>query len=82
MDLNDQTSQEVLKNLKIEFGPNKAVFIKTDITIMKEVEEAFQKTIDYFGSIDILINNAGIINGANWRTEILVNVVSNAKTTI
>lgn len=37
----------------------KAVVIKTDVTKSKEVEEMVKKTLDEFGKIDVLVNNAG-----------------------
>lgn len=37
---------------------------------------AFEKTAKQFENIDILINNAGILNDAVWEKEILINIVS------
>ncbi len=39
----------------------KAIAVETDVTDSKEVEQMVQQTIEGFGKIDILINNAGII---------------------
>lgn len=39
-----------------------AIFVKADITKPKEVEHLFKETIDSFGTVDILINNAGAHN--------------------
>jgi NAD(P)-dependent dehydrogenase (short-subunit alcohol dehydrogenase family) len=43
------------------------------------VAEAFKKTKDTFGTIDIVINNAGVIGEDKWEAEIEVNVVRNKK---
>lgn len=40
--------------------------------------DAFLATADKFGSIDILINNAGILNDGEWEDEIDINIVSDA----
>lgn len=40
------------------------------------VTAAFEETIKQFKNIDILINNAGILNDAVWEKEILINIVS------
>lgn len=40
------------------------------------ISEAFKKTIDVFKNLDILINNAGVLNDAIWEKEIEVNFVS------
>lgn len=37
---------------------------------------AFKETIKKFKNVDILINNAGILNDAIWEKELLINVVS------
>lgn len=37
---------------------------------------AFQNTVDRFGRLDIVINNAGINNEKNWEKTIEVNLVS------
>lgn len=38
--------------------------------------DAFLETIKIFENVDILINNAGILNDAIWEKEILINIVS------
>lgn len=42
-----------------------------------EFIEAFQTTIATFGHIDIVINNAGLMNDRFWELEVDINVVSN-----
>ncbi len=46
---------------------NPAVFLSLD---------AFQSTVEKFGRLDIVINNAGINNEKNWEKTIEVNLVS------
>jgi len=41
------------------------------------VAEAFKKTKETFGTIDIVINNAGIVGEDRWEAAIEVNVVRN-----
>lgn len=40
-------------------GAGKVAFQKTDITSMEEIKQLVTKTIESFGSIDMLVNNAG-----------------------
>lgn len=56
-DLLDE-GQSVADQINNEGG--KALFFKVNLTEEKEVESFIQKTIDAFGKIDILINNAGV----------------------
>ncbi|KAL8792662.1 MAG: hypothetical protein Q9195_004722 [Heterodermia aff. obscurata] len=41
------------------YGEGKAVFIKTDATVAKEVEELVRKAVEVGGRLDVMINNAG-----------------------
>lgn len=37
--------------------------------------DAFHNTVDMFGRLDIVINNAGINNEKNWEKTIEINLV-------
>lgn len=43
-------------------------FKKTDITFVPDVQELIQETISRFGKLDILINNAGVMDGGGNAT--------------
>ena len=42
--------------------------------------DAFQRTVDMFGRLDIVINNAGINNEKNWEKTIDINLVRHTHT--
>lgn len=46
----------------IEAAGGRALPVETDIRFEENVEEAVAKTVDHFGGIDILVNNASAIN--------------------
>lgn len=48
-----------LQALATELAPTELLIVPTDITDPQQVESLFQKTTDYFGQIDILVNAAG-----------------------
>lgn len=51
-----------------------AVFIQTDTAEETQVRAAVQETVDTFGALDILINNAGLgADHASWEKVIRVN---------
>jgi 3-oxoacyl-[acyl-carrier protein] reductase len=54
-----ETAEEISKK------GGKALFIKCDILENRQIQAAVAKTIETFGKIDILINNAGSILGSN-----------------
>jgi len=58
-DVDIEAAKEVVKN--IENGGGKAIAIKTDVSNRQEVEELTKATIDKFGKIDVLVNNAGVL---------------------
>lgn len=57
-DINDAGGEETVAAIKADGG--EAIFVHTDVTIASEVEHLIRVTMDTFGKIDILFNNAGI----------------------
>jgi len=45
---------------EIEKLGRKSLFVKTDVSSQKDVDNLVKKTLEKFGKIDILVNNAGI----------------------
>lgn len=68
---------------EIESMGGKALFVRTDVTNYDDIGEMVRKTIDEFGGIDILVNNAAVWNiklfkdtePKDWMREISINVV-------
>ncbi|XP_021926727.1 15-hydroxyprostaglandin dehydrogenase [NAD(+)]-like isoform X2 [Zootermopsis nevadensis] len=63
-----------IQELEKEFGKDRAIFIKTDVSKEEEVEEAFKETIKMFGNLDIVVNNAGLCNEKKWKYVVSVNL--------
>jgi 3-oxoacyl-[acyl-carrier protein] reductase len=57
-DINEDSLNSAVK--EIEALGRKAIAVKMDVSSLKDCEEMVKKTIDAFGKVDILINNAGI----------------------
>lgn len=57
-DINLEECQKVVEEIK-KIGSD-GLAIKCDVTNKKEVEEMIKKTIEKFGKVDVLVNNAGI----------------------
>lgn len=56
-------SEDELMKLKdkIEDDGGKALVVKTDVTKPADFEKAVSQTLDKYGSIDVLVNNAGLM---------------------
>lgn len=81
-DVDEKSCEEVVAEIK-KFGGN-SVAIKCDVSQKTEVDDLIKKTIEKFGKLDILANNAGIypykpfmdLTEADWDKVIDVNLKS------
>jgi 3-oxoacyl-[acyl-carrier protein] reductase len=64
-DLNLEATQEVAAKLG---GPDVAAVARCDVTSAAEMEALVTGAVDTFGSLDIMVNNAGITRDATMRT--------------
>ncbi|MCD2138546.1 SDR family NAD(P)-dependent oxidoreductase [Salinicoccus halitifaciens] len=65
VDLDESKGQEVVSEL--EGKGYEAVFVQADVTSEEDAKNVFAKTIEKFGRVDVLFNNAGI--GASKPTH-------------
>lgn len=73
-DINTEAGEQLAQRLGEKHGKDKVVFCECDVTDYPQYEESFQTTISEFGNIDIVINNAGIMNDRFWELEVDVNL--------
>ena len=64
-DINEKGMRETADEIS-KYG-SEVLLIKTDISKQKDVENLVKKTLDRFGRVDILINNAGVGMSAELR---------------
>ncbi|XP_078417693.1 15-hydroxyprostaglandin dehydrogenase [NAD(+)] isoform X2 [Cetorhinus maximus] len=76
VDLNRSTGEACKKALDGEFDATHSAFIACDVGSEDQLKCAFKKTLDLFGSLDIVCNNAGVNNENNWEQTINVNLTS------
>ncbi|KAM9476930.1 15-hydroxyprostaglandin dehydrogenase [NAD(+)] [Clarias gariepinus] len=81
VDLNQAVGEECKKELDEQYGQDNCIFIQCDVTDGGRLKEAFKSTVERFGKLDIVINNAGINNEKNWEKTIEVNLTSVIKGT-
>jgi NAD(P)-dependent dehydrogenase (short-subunit alcohol dehydrogenase family) len=79
-ELNPDTGPETAKEIETKGG--EALFIETDVKNRISVEAMIEKTVERFGRLDFLMNNAGIVRWGpaesvtekDWREVIDVNL--------
>lgn len=78
----DATGGQQAASLIIENGGH-AIFAKTDVTKQSDVQNMVKKTLEKYGKIDILYNNAGVegpakpvveVSGDEWNRTIAINL--------
>lgn len=74
LDVNETTGKSLKEALDKQYGPERTVFLKCDVESEEQVKAAFQKTVETFGGIDIVCNNAGILNEGEWEKTVSVNL--------
>ena len=62
-DIDVNQAQRVVDELQAA-GSSKVLFVKTDVGDRSQVQDMAERTLEAFGQIDILINNAGWTNNA------------------
>lgn len=76
-DMNEEKGEALAKELG-----DSTIFVKTNVTNESEVENMVNKTVETFGKLDILFNNAGIgdlhptdeLSFEHWQRTISVNL--------
>lgn len=74
-DLDSDAGENASDELGRMFGKERVLFCHCDVTDYVQFEEAFQTTINEFDRLDIVINNAEIMNDKFWELEVDVNLV-------
>jgi len=87
LDLNLEWAEVTVAMISKEFGKDKAIALKVDVTQEDECKRAVEATLKNFGQLDILVNNVGIggpegtaveVDPVKWAKGLEVNVTSMA----
>ncbi|GAA6232101.1 15-hydroxyprostaglandin dehydrogenase [NAD(+)]-like [Lates japonicus] len=81
LDVNETAGKSLKEALDKQYGQERTLFLNCDVESEEQIKAAFQKTVETFGGIDILCNNAGILNENEWERSISINLVGVIKVT-
>ncbi|KAJ3648867.1 hypothetical protein Zmor_020636 [Zophobas morio] len=73
-DVREEDGEKAAEEFNETFGEDRAFFLKCDVTKEGELENLFECCMDKYQAIDIVINNAGLLQDKYWSLEIDVNV--------
>lgn len=65
-DVNEQDAVALVE--KINSSGGEAIFVQADVSQHEQVEQLVSKTVDKYGQLDVLVNNAGIGNKTLVKT--------------
>ncbi|HHX77899.1 MAG TPA: SDR family oxidoreductase, partial [Firmicutes bacterium] len=87
-DINLEGAKAVVQEIEAKGGT--AIAVKTDITSQADVENLVDTAVETFGTVDVLVNNAGImdnmepagdITDSKWEQVFAVNITGVMRTT-
>ncbi|KAB0792276.1 hypothetical protein PPYR_14235 [Photinus pyralis] len=73
VDINVKKGKESTALLQSEFGPLKVLFLEADVSKKAEVRDAFRESVEHWGHLDLVINDAGMVSEQNWEPALLTN---------
>ncbi|XP_002737713.1 15-hydroxyprostaglandin dehydrogenase [NAD(+)]-like [Saccoglossus kowalevskii] len=76
VDINEKKGQETLSSLKDKHGAGRIQFWKCDVRNTDELEGAFKDCLGQYGQLDIVCNNAGILNEYTRKLMIDINLTA------
>ncbi|XP_060698980.1 15-hydroxyprostaglandin dehydrogenase [NAD(+)]-like isoform X1 [Hemiscyllium ocellatum] len=75
-DINQAQGEITRAEFDLRYGPERTAFITCDVTSLPQLKDVFSQTVQTFGRLDVLCNNAGINNENSWERTISVNLVA------
>ncbi|XP_012168042.1 15-hydroxyprostaglandin dehydrogenase [NAD(+)] isoform X1 [Bombus terrestris] len=82
IDIEEVAGKEAMNVLNAEFGRNRAIFFQCDVANNSEFDDTFKRAVKTLGGLEILVNNAGVINESDFNKTIDVNVTAVIRATL
>ncbi|XP_074528171.1 15-hydroxyprostaglandin dehydrogenase [NAD(+)] [Halichoeres trimaculatus] len=75
LDVNETAGKSLQLALDKQYGQGRTLFLTCDVESEEQTKAALLKAAQTFGGIDILCNNAGILNENTWEKTISINLM-------
>lgn len=69
-DLNEAKAHMLIEKLQSQYGKNRFLFLKTDVSKKEDVQNLVDTTVKQFSRVDIMVNNAGVSHRNQSMLEI------------
>lgn len=76
LDICTSEGEELQQHFESKYGKGKALFTHCDVTQKDNLADAVKKAVARHGKLDIMCNNAGIIDEKNWEKMVAINLIS------
>lgn len=73
-DVNEEKLQATVREFQDIYGENNVMYAKCDVTKEHDLEETFKQAKSAFNRIDIVVNNAGVVDERNWERCLDINL--------
>ena len=70
-DINYEGAKEVAEKINDKYGENRAIAVHLDVTKEEDVKQAINKSILFYGGVDIVVNNAGLASSSPFEETTL-----------
>ncbi|XP_029029801.1 15-hydroxyprostaglandin dehydrogenase [NAD(+)]-like [Betta splendens] len=74
LDMNETAAKSLMQELVAQHGDDRLLFLSCNVACDDQMKAAFQKVTETFGGIDIVCNNAGILDECDWEKTVSVNL--------
>lgn len=74
IDVNRKKLDETTRKLIKDFGEDRILPIEADVSDIEQMDSAFKNTVLYYHVIDLIVNNAGVMNDTKWENQLSTNL--------
>jgi sorbitol-6-phosphate 2-dehydrogenase len=65
MDVNEKAGMDLSRELNQQVSPNRAWFVKADVSSLESMEQAVYESVLEFSGLDVMISNAGVLKAGS-----------------